>query len=111
MSSTPGSRAIAGRLAKFSSWVDGDELMVGAEEVRARIKENPQPYDCEAYQGSYQDPHGDSAEPHVGLIRRLANGRTGPRRSDVTVYLPLTGHVAPGWKALREVFIVNFEPI
>lgn len=90
--------------------VDGDELMVGAEEARARIKENPQPYDCEAYQGSYQYPHGDSAEPHVGLIRRLANGRTGPRRSDVTVYLPLTRHVAPGWKALREVFIANFEP-
>ncbi len=61
------------RLAKFSSWVEDDELLVDADEIRAWTKEHPQPYDRETYQGTYQDPHGDSAEPHVGLIRRLAN--------------------------------------
>ena len=33
------------RLAKFSSWVDGDDLLVDAEEIRAWTKEHPQPYD------------------------------------------------------------------
>lgn len=61
------------RLAKFSSWIEEDELLVDADEIRLWIKENPQPYDREAYQGVYQDPHGDAAEPHIGLIRRLAN--------------------------------------
>ena len=61
------------RLAKFSSWIDGDDLMVDMDEIRAWTKEHPQPYDREGYQGAYQDPHGDAAEPHVGLIRRLAN--------------------------------------
>ena len=61
------------RLEKFSSWIDGDDLMVDVDEIRAWTKDNPQPYDREAYQGAYQDPHGDAAEPHVGLIRRLAN--------------------------------------
>ena len=63
----------AEKLAKFSSWLDGDDLMVDAEEIALWTKSNPQPYDREAYQGAYQDPHGDPAEPHVGLIRRLAN--------------------------------------
>lgn len=61
------------RLAKFSSWVDGDDLMVDTEEISAWKKEHPQPYDRGAYQGEFQDPHGDPAEPHVGLIRRLAD--------------------------------------
>lgn len=61
------------RLAKFASWIDGDDLMVDAEEILAWRKEHPQPYDRDAYQGAYQDPHGDAAEPHVGLIRQLAD--------------------------------------
>ena len=60
------------RLAKFASWVDGDDLLVDLDEILAWEKEHPQPYDRESYQGSYADPHGDPAEPHVGLIRQLA---------------------------------------
>ena len=63
----------AERLNKFSSWVEGDALLVDAEEIAAWTKEHPQPYDRAAYQGEFQDPHGDPAEPHVGLIRRLAD--------------------------------------
>jgi len=61
------------RLHKFASWVDGGDLMVDAEELAAWTKDNPQPFDRSAYQGKFQDPHGDPAEPHVGLIRRLAD--------------------------------------
>lgn len=61
------------RLEKFSSWLEGDDLLVDVDEIQAWTKDHPQPFDREAYQGAYQDPHGDAAEPHVGLIRRLAN--------------------------------------
>ncbi len=59
-------------LHRFPSWLEGDELMVDSDEIRAWTSEHPQPFDLRAYQGRYQDPHGDPAEPHVGLIRRLA---------------------------------------
>ena len=47
--------------------------MVDAEEVLAFEKIHPQPYDHDAYQGTYQDVHGTPDEPHVALIRKLAN--------------------------------------
>lgn len=59
------------RLAKFSSWIDGDDLMVDVDEILAWEKEHPQPFDRDSYQGTYQDPHGAPEEPHVALIRRL----------------------------------------
>ncbi len=61
------------RLHKFSSWVEDDQLFVDADEVAAWAIENPQPYDLDAYQGKYQDHHGSADEPHVQLIRQLAN--------------------------------------
>ncbi|MGI9601330.1 MAG: glutamate synthase-related protein [Acidimicrobiales bacterium] len=61
------------RLHKFSSWIDDDDLVIDFDEVAAWEKEHPQPYDRDAYQGAYQDPHGTPDEPHVGLIRKLAD--------------------------------------
>ncbi len=63
----------AERLAKFSSWLDGDDLMVDADEILDWEKQFPQPYDRTSYQGQFQDHHGTPDEPHTGLIRRLAD--------------------------------------
>jgi len=63
----------AEQLAKFSSWLEGDDLCVDQDEIETWEQANPQPYDRTAYQGAFQDPPGDPAEPHVSLIRRLAN--------------------------------------
>lgn len=59
-------------LARFASWIEGDDLMIDEQEVLAWEKDFPQPFDRSAYQGEFQDPHGTPDEPHVGLIRRLA---------------------------------------
>ncbi|MEJ2085873.1 MAG: glutamate synthase-related protein [Acidobacteriota bacterium] len=59
-------------LHKFSSWIEDGGVWVDEDEIAAWERENPQAYDRDAYQGQYQDLHGDSAEPHVGLIRNLA---------------------------------------
>ena len=61
------------RLHRFSSWIEDGQVMVDVDEILAWEKEHPQPFDRSAYQGTYQDPHGTPDEPHVGLIRRLAN--------------------------------------
>ena len=60
-------------LEKFSSWIEDGQVMVDAEEVLAFEKVHPQPFDHNAYQGTYQDVHGTPDEPHVALIRKLAN--------------------------------------
>ena len=60
------------QLHRFSSWVEGDDLLVDLDEILAWERDNPQPYDREAYQGAYADVHGAPEEPHVGLIQRLA---------------------------------------
>lgn len=60
-------------LAKFQSWIDGNEVRVDAEEVRQWLKKNPQPYARDTYQGIYQDHTGTKDEPHVKFIRKMAD--------------------------------------
>jgi len=60
------------RLHLFTSWVEGDDLLVDLDEIEEWERNNPQPYDRDTYQGVYQDPHGTLDEPHVGMIRNLA---------------------------------------
>ncbi len=65
------------RLHRFHSWVEDDGVWVDADEIGEWAKDNPQPYDRDAYQGAYQDPHGTPEEPFVRQIRQLAsNGLT-----------------------------------
>ena len=64
----------AERLPRFTSWIEDDGLYVDHDEILEWERDNPQPYDRDAYQGAYQDIHGAGEEPHVGLIRSLADG-------------------------------------
>ncbi len=92
------------RLAKFGSWVEDDQVMVDADEIALWAADNPQPYDREAYQGAYQDHHGTPEEPHVGLIRQLANdglskvGHHGPVTS-----MGVAGPSLPKWDDIQIV--------
>jgi len=63
------------RLQKFTSWIADGQVMVDLDEVLAWEREHPQPWNRDAYQGAYQDPHGTPDEPYVGEIRELATNR------------------------------------
>jgi len=92
------------RLARFASWLDGDDLLVDLDEILAWEKEHPQPYTRSAYQGAYADPHGDASEPHVGLIRQLADegleyvGHHGP-----VVSMGVSRQELPSWDDIQFV--------
>src|SRR5262245_44851073 len=58
----------AQRLHRFGSWIEGDEVFVDADEIADWAREHPQPFDREAYQGTYQDPHGSPEEPLIEEI-------------------------------------------
>jgi glutamate synthase domain-containing protein 2 len=60
-------------LPRFSSWLEGGKVFVDEDEIAAWAKDHPQPYNRNSYQGVYQDPTGTADEPHVKLIRKLAN--------------------------------------
>jgi len=60
------------RLQKFGAWVEDGAVWVDGDEIAAWERDNPQPFDRAAYQGTFQDPHGTPDEPHVKLIRELA---------------------------------------
>jgi nitrite reductase/ring-hydroxylating ferredoxin subunit len=62
----------AERLQRFSVWVQDGQVLVDEDEIAAWAKENPQPYDRDAYQGAFQEVHGTPEEPYVGYIRQLA---------------------------------------
>ena len=60
------------RLHRFDAWVEGGSVYIDADEIAAWEREHPQPYDRDAYLGTYADPHGTPEEPHVGWIHELA---------------------------------------
>jgi len=58
---------------KFQSWIEGDQVLVDADEINAWALEHPQPFNRDAYLGLYADTsHGTAEEPHNGLIQRYA---------------------------------------
>ncbi|MES0881174.1 glutamate synthase-related protein [Roseibium sp. SCP14] len=60
-------------LPKFTSWVEGDDVLVDEEEVAAWANDHPQPFNREAYLGLYADTsHGTEEEPYNGLIQQYA---------------------------------------
>ena len=60
------------QLHRFNSWVEDSKVWVDEDEIRAWAKDNPQPYDRDAYQGLYKDIHGGPEEPHTRYIQHLA---------------------------------------
>ena len=61
------------KLPKFTSWIEGDEVLVDADEIAAWALDNPQPYNRDAYLGLHADvSHGTAEEPHNGLIQSYA---------------------------------------
>ncbi|MEL6323894.1 MAG: glutamate synthase-related protein [Pseudomonadota bacterium] len=60
-------------LPKFKAWVDGGQVWVEENEIRAWAQSHPQPYNRDAYLGLYQDPsHGEHEESYNGLIQKYA---------------------------------------
>ncbi len=62
----------AERLKKFEAWIEDGQVWGDADEIAAWARQNPQPYDRDAYLGLYQDPHTTAEEPHNSLIQELA---------------------------------------
>ena len=91
-------------LHQFSVTIDRDDdsVWVSTAEVEEFATANPQPFDRDAYLGTYQDPHGTPEEPHNGYIQELArNGlsKVGHHGAMSAMGVPLTE--LPRWDDLQ----------
>jgi len=70
-------------LKQFQVWIENDRILVDEEEISSWERDNPQPYQRDAYLGQYADIHGSEEEPDNHFIQDLArnglgNGHHGP---------------------------------
>ncbi len=91
-------------LTKFTSWLEGDHLMVDRNEVMRFLMHHPQPFDPDVYQGYYHDPHTAPEEPFVGLINELAtNGLSKTGRHGPVSAMGVSRQELPTWDHLQFV--------
>ena len=74
----------AERLHRFNAWIENNGVWVDEDEVAAWERDNPQPFNREAYQGTYADTHPAEEEPHAGLIQEYA--AHGRKRQDIMAW-------------------------
>ncbi len=92
-------------LHKFGSWVEEGGVWVDADEIADWERDNPQPWNRDAYQGAFQDhSKGDPAEPHVKLIRDLAaNGLSKVGHHGPVAAMGVPRGQLPSWDDLQFV--------
>ena len=91
-------------LPRFSSWIEDGEVLIDEDELKAWANQHPQPYNRDAYQGLYQDHHGISIEPHVKLIRKLADeGLTKMGHHGPSAAMGVPRSSLPSWDDLQFV--------
>lgn len=91
-------------LTKFSSWLEGEDLMVDLNEVMRFLMHHPQPFDPDVYQGYYQDPHTIPEEPFVGFINELAtNGLTKTGHHGPVSAMGVSRQELPTWDHIQFV--------
>jgi methylamine---glutamate N-methyltransferase subunit C len=96
----------AEKLRRFSSWVDErtDQLLVDADEVAEWERDHPQPFDRDAYQGVFQDPHGAPEEPFVSQIREFArDGLTKVGHHGPLAAMGVARDLLPKWDSIQFV--------
>ncbi len=90
-------------LPRFNSWIDGDDVLVDADEIDAWAQKNPQPFDREAYLGLYADTsHGTPEEPDNALIQQYARdglSKTGHHGKVDAMGVPRGG--LPQWEDIQ----------
>jgi glutamate synthase domain-containing protein 2/nitrite reductase/ring-hydroxylating ferredoxin subunit len=74
-------------LHKFQAVIKDDIVWVDEDEINDYLREHPQPFDRDQYQGQYADTHPESTEPYTDYIKDLArnglkkHGHHGPSAS------------------------------
>lgn len=92
----------AEQLHKFKAIIKNDEVLVDEAEVLTFEKDQPSPFDREAYLGIYADTNPESTEPYTSYIQNLAKnglkkyGQHGPSAS-----MGVDRNTLPKWENIQ----------
>ena len=93
------------KLKKFTSWTDGDAVLVDADEIDAWAKDNPQPFQRDEYLGLYADTsHGTDEEPQNAEIQHYAaHGLSKTGHHGMVVSMGVSRAELPHWDDIQLV--------
>jgi len=90
-------------LEKFTTWVEDGDVLVDEDEIADWARDNPQPFNRDAYLGLYADTsHGTPEEPLNGLIQQYARdglSKTGHHGQVASMGVPRDQ--VPGWDDIQ----------
>lgn len=90
------------KLHKFQEVLEEGFVCVERQEVLDFQKENPQPFDREAYQGIYADTHPEPTEPYTGQIQNLAkNGLSKTGKHGQSAAMGVDRQTLPKWESIQ----------
>ncbi len=89
-------------LHKFSTKIEGDNLMVDEFEIDAFLVNNPQPFNRDTYLGAYADTHPEETEPYTGYIKELAqNGLKNIGHHGFSASMGVDRNTLPKWNDIQ----------
>ena len=89
-------------LHKFSTKIEGDNLLVDEFEIDAYLVNNPQPFNRDEYLGAYADTHPESTEPYTGYIKELAkNGLKNLGHHGFSASMGVDRNTLPKWSDIQ----------
>lgn len=89
-------------LHKFTTHIDGDDVMIDTEEVNEFVKNHPQPFNRDSYQGAYADTHPEDTEPYTLYIKELAeNGLKNVGHHGFTSAMGVDRNMLPKWEDIQ----------
>ena len=90
------------QLHKFQEFIDGDSLKVNENEIADFEEKHPQPFDREAYLGTYADTHPEDTEPYTGYIKELArNGLKNLGHHGFSASMGVDRNTLPKWSNIQ----------
>lgn len=89
-------------LHKFTSENKDGWIWIDLSEIDAFLREHPQPFDPDSYQGKYADTHPEATEPYTGYIQELAkNGLTNLGQHGSTEAMGVALDTLPKWENIQ----------
>jgi glutamate synthase domain-containing protein 2/nitrite reductase/ring-hydroxylating ferredoxin subunit len=89
-------------LHKFSTKIEGDDLLVDEFEIDAYLVNSPQPFNRDEYLGAYADTHPEDTEPYTGYIKELAqNGLKNLGHHGFSASMGVDRNTLPKWNDIQ----------
>ena len=89
-------------LHKFSTKIEGDNLIVDEFEIDSYLVNSPQPFNRDEYLGAYADTHPEDTEPYTGYIKELAqNGLKNLGHHGFSASMGVDRNTLPKWNDIQ----------